>query len=416
MLRGKTVAVIYPLFSVLLFAVSVKQDRTLLKNGCDPDANVIATLPAGAPLTIRFALSGEAVPCYKVAAETDGKTIEGYLPASAMDGAGEFDQGVRDAPWLDISAVMGPIKASAAMASLAPGLSGQGVAGQATQLIEMSQPAKALALLEPEIQKQKDPNLLALAGIAAWRANDSRRALDLWRVSLDLQPNPNLETLVRRVERETKGDQSNEKLFGTRVTLRYESGAVSIETARGMVAALDEEYARIAGRLGCQAEERIIAIAQSPAAYRKSTDAAEWSGGQYDGRIRVPVIDGQQMDAALRRTLAHETTHACLTMLGRWPAWLQEGLAQEMSGDRATPALQKKIEDWARAGKLPRLENLHQDWSRLDIEHARAAYALSLAAVEMIDQEYGSEAIGNLLRNPQRLVEIQTDLDKRLGL
>jgi hypothetical protein len=306
------------------------------------------------------------------------------------------------------------------MASLAPGASGPrydnaGIAGQATQLIETSQPAKALALLEPELKK-KDPNLLALAGVAAWRADDSQRALDLWRASLTLQPNPSLETLVRRVERETKGDQSTEKLYGTRVILRYESAAVSVETARGMVGALDEEYARIAGRLGCQAEERIVAIVQSPAAYRKTTDAAEWSGGQYDGRIRVPVFNGQQMDAAMRRVLAHETTHACLTMLGRWPAWLQEGLAQEMSGDRVTPALKKKIEEWAHAGKLPRLENLSQDWSRLDTEHALAAYALSLAAVEMIDQELGSDAMGNLLRNPSGLAQIQVDLDKRLGL
>lgn len=402
-------------FSVFLLAVSVKQDQTPLKNGCDADADVLAMLPAGAPLTIRFALAGQSVPCYKVAAETGGKTIEGYLPAAAMDGVDQFDKGVRDAAWLDMDAVLGTIKSSTAMASLTPAASGTGLAGQATQLIEMSQPAKALALLEPELKK-KDPNLLALAGVAAWRSDDSQRALELWHASLDLQPNPSLETLVRRVERETKGDQSNEKLYGTRVILRYESPAVSVETARGMVAVLDQEYSRIAGRLGCQAEERIVAIAQSPAAYRKTTDAAEWSGGQYDGRIRVPVFDGQQMDASMRRTLAHETTHACLTMLGRWPAWLQEGLAQEMSGDRVTLALQKKIEEWARAGKLPRLENLSQDWSRLDTEHALAAYALSLAAVEMIDQEFGSEAIGNLLRNPQRLAQIQVDLDKRLGL
>ncbi len=403
-------------FSLLLLAVSVKQDHTPLKSGCDADADVIATLPAGAPLTIRFSLAGESVPCYKVAATDGGKTVEGYLPASAIAGVDDFDKGVRDAEWLDMASVMGPIKASVAMGALAPGALGQGVAGQAAQLIEMSQPSKALALLEPLIQKRKDPNLLALAGVAAWRADNSRQALEYWRTSLELQPNPQLETLVRRVEREANGDQSNEKLYGTRVILRYENAAVSIDTARGMVAALDQEYSRIAGRLGCQAEERIVAIAQSPTAYRKTTDAAEWSGGQFDGRIRVPVFDGQQMDAAMRRILAHETTHACLTMLGHWPAWLQEGLAQEMSGDRLTPAMQRKIQDWARAGKLPRLENLSQDWSRLDTEHALAAYALSLAAVEMIDQEYGAEAMGNLLRNPQRLAEIQVELDKRFSL
>lgn len=404
------------LLSALLIAQSVRQDQTPLKNGCDPDADLIATLPARAPLTIRFSLSGQSVPCYKVSATANGKTIEGYLPAAAIDGVDAFDQGVRDAAWLDMNAVMGPIKASAAMSSLAMGSTGQGVEGEATKLIETSQPAKALALLEPQMQKKKDPTLLALAGIAAWRADDSRRALDYWQQSLDLQPNPNLETLMRRVQRETKNDQSNEKLYGTRVVLRYEAAAVSIDTARSMVGVLDEEYSRIAGKLGCQAEERIVAIAQSPSAYRKTTDAAEWSGGQYDGRIRVPVFDGQHLDASMRRTLAHETTHACLTMLGRWPAWLQEGLAQDMSGDRLTPAMQKKLDEWAHAGKLPKLENLHQDWSRLDTEHAIAAYALSLAAVEMMDSIYGEEAVGNLLRNPQRLPEIQADLDKRLGL
>jgi hypothetical protein len=402
--------------SLLLLAVSVKQDHTPLKNGCDSEADVVSTLPAGTALTIRFAVSGESVPCYKVSAESAGKTIEGYLPASAINGIDVFDKGVRDAAWLDMSSVMGPIKASAAMSALAPGMSGQGVAGEAAKLIELSQPAKALALIEPQLKKHHDPNLMALAGIAAWRSDDSRRALEYWHTSLELQPNPNLETLVRRVERETKGDQSNEKLFGTRVVLRYESATISVDTARAMLGVLDEEYARISSRLGCQAEERIIAIAQSPAAYRKTVDAAEWSGGQYDGRIRIPMVDGLKIDPALRRTLAHETTHACLTMLGHWPAWLQEGLAQEMSGDQLTPAVQKKIQDWAHAGKLPRLENLHQDWSRLDTEHALAAYALSLAAVEMIDREYGSDAMGNLLRNPQRLAEIQVELDKRFGL
>ena len=38
---------------------------------------VVERLPAGAPLKLRFALSGERVPCYKVAAEVAGKQIDG---------------------------------------------------------------------------------------------------------------------------------------------------------------------------------------------------------------------------------------------------------------------------------------------------------------------------------------------------
>src|SRR5579871_5375063 len=78
--------------ALLLLSASVKTDRTSLRDGCSVDESVIATLPAGTPLTIRFALSGESVPCYKVTAETDGKKFEGYLPASAIDGLEEFDK------------------------------------------------------------------------------------------------------------------------------------------------------------------------------------------------------------------------------------------------------------------------------------------------------------------------------------
>ena len=88
-----------------------------------------------------------------------------------------------------------------------------------------------------------------------------------------------MEKLYRQVERESKGDQSTERLYGLRVLLRYESSTVPTETARQMTTVLDQEFIRISQQLGCSAEERVIAIVQSRDAYRKSTDAAEWSGG-----------------------------------------------------------------------------------------------------------------------------------------
>ena len=116
------------------------------------------------------------------------------------------------------------------------------------------------------------------------------------------------------------------------------------------------------------------------------------------------------------RSLAHETTHACLTMLGHWPAWLQEGIAQKLSGDSLTAAQMKQITGWVREGKLPRLSNLKQDWSRLDAAHAAVAYALSLAAVELLWQDSGDDGVRNLLRNPERLPQVTAELDRKLGL
>lgn len=402
--------------ALLLLAVSVKQDQAPLRNGCDADADTIVKLPAGAPVTIRYALSGTSSPCYKVSVEDAGKPLEGFLSGDAIEGLDSFEQGLAAASWLEAPKLLETVRGVAATASLTPDAAAVALVNTAADLIQSSQPAKALQLLEAHPGTAKDPGLLAMAGVAAWRSDDPRKALEYWRTSLSLHPDDGIKSLYDRVEREANADRSTEKLAGVRVVLRYDPASIPVETARAMLNALDREFLRISGELGCTAEERIVAIAQSEEAYRRATDAAEWNGGQYDGRIRVPLSRGQGLDGAVLRALAHETTHACLTMLGRWPSWFQEGLAQRLSGDRVSPALRQKLAAWAKAGKLPRLSNLSQDWSRLDTEHATAAYGLSLAAIELFYQDYGASGIRNLLKDPARLPAVTEDLDKRLGL
>jgi hypothetical protein len=255
-----------------------------------------------------------------------------------------------------------------------------------------------------------------MAGVAAWRADEAKRALDYWRESLDLAPNPDLEKLYKRVEKERTNDQSGEKLYGVRVVLRYDAGTVPVDTARGMVTAVDSAFARVSAQLGCFAEEKIVTIIQSRDAYKKATDAAEWSGGQYDGRIRVPVMSGQQMDARQEQVLAHETTHACLAMLGEWPSWLHEGMAQKLSGETLRPQMRAQLAEMAKAGQLPKLEALRSGWSGLDAQHARLAYSLALEAVDALYENFGNDGVRNLMRNPERLPAISAELDKRLGL
>ena len=405
-------------------AVSAKEDNTALRSGCADDAPIVERLAAGIPLKLRFALSGESVPCYKVAAEVGGRQIEGYLPASAIAGLDSFDKGRKEAAWVNVNEVLNAARSSAALDALkAPAgarsalpASARVILAQADQLIEANQPGKALAMLEPEIQKRRDPALLSMAGVAAWRADEGKRALEYWRESLDLAPNPDLEKLYQHVEKEQTHDQSGEKLYGVRVVLRYDRDTVPVETARSMVGAVDSAFARVSQQLGCYAEEKIVTIIQSRDAYKKATDAAEWSGGQYDGRIRVPVMSGQQMDARQEQVLAHETTHACMAMLGEWPSWLQEGMAQKLSGETLPPAARARLAELAKAGQLPKLESLRRGWSGLNADSARLAYALALEAVDALYDNFGTDGVRNLMRNPERLPAISAELDKRLGL
>jgi tetratricopeptide (TPR) repeat protein len=405
-------------------AVSVKEDGTALRSGCADDAPVMQQLAAGSPIELRFALSGETVPCYKVAVEVGGRQIEGYLPATAIAGLDSFDKGRKEAAWVTVNEALNAARNAASIEALkAPEgtrsslpASAKVILAQADQLIEANQPGKALAMLEPEIQKRRDPAFLSMAGVAAWRADEAKRALEYWRESLDLAPNPDIEKLYRRVEKEQIHDQSGEKLYGVRVVLRYDADTVPVETARGMVKAVDSTFARVSEQLGCYAEEKIVTIIQSRNAYKKATDAAEWSGGQYDGRIRVPVMSGQQMDARQEQVLAHETTHACLAMLGEWPSWLQEGMAQKLSGETLPPQARAQLAELAKAGQLPKLEALRRGWSGLDTQSARLAYSLALEAVDALYDNFGTDGIRNLMRNPERLPAVSAELDKRLGL
>ena len=407
-----------------LVPVSVKEDNTALRSGCADDAPIVEQLAAGAPLKLRFALSGERVPCYKVAVEVGGRQIDGYLPATAIAGLDSFDKGRKEAAWVTVNEALNAARNAASLDALkAPAgarsplpASARVILAQADQLIEANQPGRALALLEPEIQKRRDPALLSMAGVAAWRADEGKRALEYWRSSLDLAPNPDLEKLYQRVQKEQTHDQSGEKLYGVRVVLRYDRDTVPVETARGMVGAVDSAFARVSQQLGCYAEEKIVTIIQSREAYKKATDAAEWSGGQYDGRIRVPVMSGQQMDARQEQVLAHETTHACMAMLGEWPSWLQEGMAQKLSGETLPPEARARLAELAKAGKLPKLEALRRGWSGLDTQSARLAYALALEAVDALYENFGTDGVRNLMRSPERLPAISAELDKRLGL
>ena len=154
-----------------------------------------------------------------------------------------------------------------------------------------------------------------LAGLAAYRADQLRDALIIGSRRSIMAPDDRLAAIFERVKREADSDHSGDKLYGVHVALRYEGEALPADTARAILAILDDDYSRIAAQLGCTSEERIVAIVQSREAYLRSTGAAEWSGGQYDGRIHIAWTDGSQVGPAMQRALAHELVHACLTSI-----------------------------------------------------------------------------------------------------
>jgi tetratricopeptide (TPR) repeat protein len=385
----------------------VNQDAAPLRSSCDSEAQVIGKAAKGDAAQILFAISGDIGTCYKVALISGGKTVQGYLPAKALSDIESFDQARRAAGRIEVPA---EVRREIVQRTAA----GSGDAGRIRQLMASGQNEQALELLQGLIKRgHRDAHTLAAAGLAALQSDQPKIALDYFTQSLALNPGAAIEDLRQRAAREVAADRSGEKLVGIKFNFRYDDQAVSADQARALVPILDGEFTRISEALGCRSEERMTAIVQTPEAYRQSTGAAEWSAGQYDGRIRVALLEKTPGDYT-RQTFAHEIVHACLARTGDWPAWLHEGLAQKLSGQVIPEQQRAEVRRMARAGELPKLEEMGRSWSRASASHAALAYATALLAIENLYDAYGPSGVRNLLQNPSSLARVAADIDSRL--
>lgn len=409
--------VLVPLLLFLAAAHTVSRDATPLRAACDGSSEAVAQLNPGDTVSIRYALASEDGPCYKVAAESGGRQWEGWLPASALTNLEEFEKARNAATQFNTPTPEAPPEPKAATAAASLHIPGSSDARllKATQLLNANQPAEALTIAEAMIRQQgPQPDLLALAGLAAQRSDRTSDAIQYWEQSLAIKKSPAIERMLVAARRELEADQSSEKLFGMRFVFRYDTREVTPEQARTIVPMLDSEFSRISETLGCRSEERMVVVVQSVDAFRRTTGAAEWAGGQYDGRIRVALLDGGRMGEETRRAFAHEIVHACLANMGQYPAWLHEGLAQKLSGDAPPPSDLALVRQMARQSQLPSLGRLSGTWSRLSPQHARVAYAAAYIAADALITAYGADGARNLLRNLETLPQVTADLDRRV--
>jgi hypothetical protein len=399
----------------ILFAITVARDAAM-RPSCDASETAVATVPAGTAVEIRFSVS-DGSNCYKIAANVEGKTIVGYVNGSALSDTNAFDKQRQGGVSLDSSRQEGSFPAPVETKAAISGIRVDPRQSAIVELLNSHEPGRALERAEVLLKiKPRDPNLLALASVAAYQNDDIRRALEYCKDELSLGGDNGLTGFCGKVDRESKADRSGEKLYGLRVALRYEGEALPADVARNMIAVLDEELIRVSEQLGCQTKERIAAIVQSRESYLRTTNAAEWSGGLYDGRIHVSLSEGEKLGPATHRALAHEIVHACLANIGSFPAWLHEGLAQKLSGDALSSGARQQLRSVIGSGAVPKLENISQNWSSMSAENARIAYNLALAAADALFENYASYGIRNLLHNPQMLQQITSGLDKALGL
>jgi tetratricopeptide (TPR) repeat protein len=145
---------------------------------------------------------------------------------------------------------------------------------------------------------------------------------------------------------------------------------------------LNAAFWRIGGELGAHPSDTVVVMLYTEQQFRDVTQAPEWAGGVYDGRIRVPAAGAARTPQSFERVLVHELTHAMIANLAPRgiPAWLHEGLAQYFEGDDPGAA-RRRVKA---AGRQIPLHNLEGSFSRLSAADAQLAYDESLVAVDVM--------------------------------
>src|SRR3984893_16356652 len=144
-------------------------------------------------------------------------------------------------------------------------------------------------------------------------------------------------------------------------------------------AVLTSAFWKIGEKLGEYPSNTIVVILYTEKQFRDITRAPEWSGGQYDGRIRIPAAGASQKAELFERVLTHELTHALVASIDPRgvPAWLNEGLAQSFDGTDSRAALRRM----KALGRPIPLKNLEGSFAQLSATDAQVAYDESLLAV-----------------------------------
>jgi tetratricopeptide (TPR) repeat protein len=166
--------------------------------------------------------------------------------------------------------------------------------------------------------------------------------------------------------------------------------------ARRIVELLEDAYWRVGGVLQSYPPEPVAVVLYTKEQFRAASNAPDWAVAVFDGRIKIPTVGALDNPAELKRTLAHEFTHAVVAQLagGAAPKWLNEGLAELLEADDFS-----RVEHvLAQSTRRLQLAQLERDFSALPPDDVPMAYAQSAMAVRKMFDLRGAQAVVALLQ------------------
>ena len=244
----------------------------------------------------------------------------------------------------------------------------------------------------------KNPLPFMVLGELYYREDDLETASTYWEKAADLNPSDtNLRARLERIKKEHRTEKDFNREMTSHFLIKYE-GREKIEAGRIVLKILEDAYGTLGRSLSYYPDSEIQVILYSGQQFKEVTDAPGWSGGIYDGKIRLPIGGIDHETPGLRNLLYHEYTHAVVRDLTqRCPTWLNEGLAQYFEGKEITARQRESLRRMAQAGKLPQLSSLEGSFMSLSGAQASYAYLFSLSSVRYLIDSFGMYRVKSLL-------------------
>jgi tetratricopeptide (TPR) repeat protein len=237
---------------------------------------------------------------------------------------------------------------------------------------------------------------MSVLGYAQFAAGRNRDAIQSWKKSLALRPDPTIERMLLKAERETSAESDYSERETSHFVLRFEGNQSSTGFREQLLSTLESHYRDLAHVFGTEPGSSVQVVLYTSQAFFDVTRAPTWIGALNDGKLRIPLHGVDSVTPELSRIVRHELTHTFVNQLsaGRCPAWLNEGIAQ-MLEPRTLGSRSVRLAQIFRAEREIPLNMLERGFGSFTTEEALLAYDESLLAASYLNAHYG---MGDLIR------------------
>ena len=246
--------------------------------------------------------------------------------------------------------------------------------------------------------KQDSTEILYYLGLVQFETDHRPQALELWEQALKLSPGrKEIVELLAKSRRENDVESGMDRSHSSRFDLTFDPGVDAV-FARAVLDVLESAANLVGAEIGLFPEARVPVGIYKRADYKTVTDSPDWSGGFYDGKIRLRFGALYEITPTMRGGLYHEYAHVVVFELtrGNCPLWLNEGIAEmfgRMQHNRSLPEFGRA----ARAGTLIDFRKLEAGFSQFSPSAAALAYQQSYALVNYMVTTYGWHRIKQIL-------------------